>query len=176
MAVDPLLPHNFSISPVEEVCCSFYLNRDRISFSVPAPYPGWGAIRAGIANKIAALPDTSKVTECSLIYRDRFLLNNDEISRFQSRINQDIFHITRVSDTESALIPTAQSPELNACVSSRFEGGDRQAWTLNFVVTTRESCRFDDQDEILSWFDEAHALIHTLFDQIVPAEIVEIIR
>jgi len=174
--MDSPLPHNFSRSPVEEVCCSLTLNRDQVSLTVPAPYPGWGTIRAGISNEIVALQDINEVTGCSLIYRDRFLLNNSNFSHILSRLSQDIFHTTRVSDTESELIPTAHNPELCVCISSRFEGGEQPAWTLVFAVETGESRHFENPDEILSWFDGAHGVIHTLFDQIVPVEIVETIR
>nr|WP_319540265.1 TIGR04255 family protein [uncultured Methanospirillum sp.] len=174
--MDSPLPHNFSRSPVEEVCFSLTINRDQISLTVPAPYPGWGAIRLKIDTEIAALPDTYEVTRCSLIYRDHFLLHSDGFSQVMSGINQDIFHTTRVSGTESELIPVALNHELRARVYSRFDGGEQPAWTLTFAVETGEPHRFEDPDEILSWFDEAHAVIHTLFDQIVPVEIVETIR
>lgn len=123
-----------------------------------------------------ALPNPGEVTGCSLTYRDRLLLNNEDFSQVKSGLNKDIFHLNRVSDTESELIPTDLNPLYQAHVYSRFEGGEQSSWTLTFVVETGESHRFKDLEEIFSWLDEAHAVIHTLFDQIVPTEIVETIR
>jgi len=169
-------PHNFSRSPVEEVCCNLFLNKEVISLTIQSPYPGWELIRTRITDEIAILKGKTGITGCSLKYNDRFFLEMDDYSRIASGINPDVFHKTKISENEYRLTPHGLNSGHRACIRSQHKAGEQPSWILTFVVETGQFLRFDEQADTLSWFDEAHAVIHTLFDQIVPADIVEMIR
>lgn len=170
------LPHNFSRSPVEEVCCSLILITQAIQVTVTPPYPGWGSIRTRLADEIAGLKNLNEVAGCSLQYRDRFLLDTDEFSRVISEMNPDLFHKDQITDTEFMVIPIVQNPEHRISIMMRDEAGDRPSWILIFTLQTCAPFKPQITDDILSWFDKAHAVIHTLFDEIVPEEIIEEIK
>ncbi|HWQ63813.1 MAG TPA: TIGR04255 family protein [Methanospirillum sp.] len=170
------LPHNFSRSPVEEVCCSLVLITEPVSFTIAPPYPGWGSIRNRLTDEIAGLKDVSEVAGCSLQYRDRFLLDTDEFSRVINEIKPDLFHTDLISDKEYLVIPITQWLEHRVCIRTSHETGEQLAWILTFNIQTCAAFRPEKPDDILSWFDKAHAVIHTLFDLIVPEEIIEQIR
>jgi uncharacterized protein (TIGR04255 family) len=170
------LPHNFARSPVEKVCCSLILITEPVSFTIAPPYPGWGSIRNRLTDEIARLKDVSEVAGCSLKYRDRFLLDTDEFSKVINKIKPDLFHTNLISDKEYLVIPIAQCQAQQICIRTSHETGEQPAWILTFNIQTSVVFKPEKPDDILSWFDTAHAIIHTLFDQIVPDEIIKQIR
>ncbi|PWR72640.1 TIGR04255 family protein [Methanospirillum lacunae] len=174
--MNPPLPHNFSRSPVEEVCCSLELITQPILITVAPPYPGWGSIKTRLTDEITGLRDINEVTRCSLQYRDRFLLDEDGFSRIINEIKSDLFHINQITGIEFMIIPIIQRMEHQISVRTRYEVGDHPSWILIFNLQTYTSFKPETPADILSWFDKAHAIIHTLFDQIVPEEIIELIK
>jgi uncharacterized protein (TIGR04255 family) len=170
------LPHNFARSPIEEVCCSLVLVPEPISVTVAPPYPGWESIRNRLADEIAGLKDLNEITGCILQYRDRFLLDANGFSRVINEIKPDLFRTDQITDTEFILIPISQSPEHRINIRTRYEAGEQPSWILVFNFQTCALFKPENPDDILSWFDMAHAVIHTLFDQIVPEEIIEQIK
>lgn len=170
------LPHNFSRSPVEEVYCSLVLITEPTSFIIVPPYPGWGSIRKRLTDEIAELKDVNEVTGCILQYTDRFLLDAAGFSRIINEIKPDLFHTDPISDKEYIVIPIVHDPKHRIYVRTSHETEEQPAWILTFNLQTGAAFRPEKPDDILSWFDTAHGVIHTLFDQIVPEEIIEQIR
>jgi uncharacterized protein (TIGR04255 family) len=169
-------PHNFSRSPVKKVFCSINVDKEQISFTVPAPYPGWKPIQEELTGRAASLSDCRRVTRCILQYTDCFFLETEEFCRIIKNISPDIFHIHQTSGTEYEISLALPDSEFVIIIRSTFTIQKQSKWTLVFTLETVKSHRFSMPDDILSWFDGAHAAIHNLFDQIVPVHIVDLIR
>jgi len=149
---------------------------EQISFTVPAPYPGWKPIQEELTGRAASLSDCRRVTGCTLRYTDCFFLKKEEFYRIMKDINPDIFYIHQTSAIEYEISLVLPDPEFVIIIRSIFTILKQPEWTLVFSLETVKSHRFSMPDDILSWFDEAHAAIHNLFDQIVPVHIVDLIR
>jgi len=172
-------PHSFSRSPVEEVVCRCTLGHDAgsLSLSIPGPYPGWPHIRKMVREMIAGAEDISRIDGCMLQYTDLFpLLSGVTLPGIEDI--EDL--ISRHYDYETSghkivLIPT-NIPGTAGSVISLLNRPGRPGWTLIFSMYTAEPARFTSCDDLLDWFDNARAGIHTLFDIIVPEEFVQALR
>ena len=76
---------------------------------------------------------------------------------------------------EIVLIST-KIPDTTGSVCSIHNRPGKPGWTLIFTMKTEGPARFVSGDSVLTWFDDARAGIHGLFDLIVPEEIVQALR
>jgi hypothetical protein len=174
-------PHSFSRSPVEEVfcCCTCGPGAEPLSLTVPPPYPGWPHIRGRIRDMITGAGEGSLITGCMLRYTDLIpvgegmdLPGAEDIEhllsgRFDCSIDK--------TQTEIVLIST-RIPDTEGSVCSVHPRPGTPGWTLIFTMTTEGPAGFVSGDRVVTWFDDARAEIHQLFDLIVPEEIVKSLR
>ena len=170
--------HNFSRSPVEEVICSLDLedNEPQVSLFVKRPSPGWNRIRDSLADTIATLPDSRRISGCTLRYTDRFLIEEPLYHQITSDIRTDLFNQVHISDTAYEIHLNIPNPTMQVQIRSWYDQGEKPGWILVFTLRSIGKTSGSSYEKILEWFDSAHAEIHILFDQIVPAAIVDLIR
>ncbi|MDD1727778.1 MAG: TIGR04255 family protein [Methanospirillum sp.] len=173
-------PHNFSRSPVEEVFCSLEIedlqdNVPQVSVFVKAPYPGWNKIRDSLAASIATLPDYRRVSGFTLRYTDRFLIKESVYHQITGEIRTDLCNQVQISDTAYEFHLNIPNPAMKVQIRSWYDTNAKPGWILVFTVKSTGNSAGSRCEEILDWFDSAHAEIHILFDQIVPAAIVDLI-
>jgi uncharacterized protein (TIGR04255 family) len=179
--MDPLPPHSFSHSPVEEVFCRCSCGSDAqpLSLTIPPPYPGWPTIRDRIREMIAGAGEIIRITGCMLRYTDlipvvdrKTLPGTEAIEHlFSGKFNCYFDNI----QNEILLIGT-NIPDTAGSVCSIHNSPGKPGWTLIFTMNTEGPARFVSCDSVLKWFDDARAEIHGLFDLIVPEEIVQVLR
>ena len=166
---DPAL-HNFSSSPVEEVFCSFTKDTKGLpdTLVIHAPYPGWETIRGDLQRLISVEPSVATFTRYALRYTDRFHPGDHLSGTFKRDDIQDRIIGTSGDDIEV----TTDIPGTKAFL--RYTPDDTYGHTLTFTFQG-DSSRVS-ADEMMTWFDAAHAGIHILFDLCVPEEIIRILR
>lgn len=174
-------PHSFSRSPVEEVFCQCTLGSgaESLSLTIPPPYPGWPHIREGIRDMIACAGNPSRISGCMLRYTDLLpgapgnnLPGIDTIERLLS----GTFTCSVDTGRDEILLVSTNIPGTAGSVRSMLRTSGTRGWILIFTLITDSPVRFNSCDSVLTWFDDARAEIHGLFDLIVPEEIVRILR
>lgn len=156
----PPKPHNFSHSPVVEVFCSFMFDSGAIiSLSIPAAYPGWGSIQSDIRNIITGIVPDKIITGCVLRYTDEF-------SRKPDSDGVGLGNIPVLKSGESRVDSGLAGSEAFVQIQH-----DEQRSVISFIFTVHnKNLHILSPAEILAWFDEAHTVIHHLFDRMVPGE------
>lgn len=174
-------PHSFSRSPVEEVFCQCSLGSgaESLSLTISSPYPGWPCIRDGIRDMIACAGEASRISGCMLRYTDllpvppgKSLPGTNTIGHLLS----GTFTCSVDTARDEIMLVSTNIPGTAGSVRSIPPGPGIPGWTLIFTLTTEGPARFDSWDSVLTWFDDARAEIHGLFDLIVPEEIVRVLR
>jgi uncharacterized protein (TIGR04255 family) len=156
-------PHNFSQSPVAEVLCRWeFESGSLITLSIPGPYPGWRSIQGDIRRVIAGIIQTKGVVSCMLRYTDEFAFEAGEKdpSAYSSTIAPDAEAWQKAADT----------PKFSAGVEIRTDH-ERKVFEYVFTIQT-DTAWFATEEEIVDWYDAAHAEIHNLFDKVVPSELI----
>lgn len=177
--MDQPLPHSFSHSPVEEVFCrlTFGYGAGSLCLAIQPPYPGWPHIRDRTREMIAGAGDVSRITGCTLRYTD--LIQAIEEATVPG-IKDIAYLLSGRFDCYAAqngiTLFRTNMPGTGGSVCSALNRPGKPGWTLAFTLHTSERVRFDSVDSAIRWFDDARAVIHELFDLIVPDEIVQILR
>jgi hypothetical protein len=171
-------PHSFSRSPVEEVFCRCTCGSDSesLSLTIAPPYPGWPHIRDMIGDMIARAGKISLITGCMLRYTDLIAVvdgknvpGTEDIEHMLSGRFKCFFDNKQ---NEIVLIST-KIPNTAGSVCSIYNRPGKPGWMLIFTMNTEGLPGFVSGDDVLTWFDDARAGIHELFDLIVPEEIVQ---
>lgn len=174
-------PHSFSRSPVEEVFCHCTCGSDvdSLALTIPLPYPGWPHIRDLIREMIAGAGECSRITGCMLRYTDLIpvvdgmnLPGTEAIGRLLSGRYPCYFD----NNQDEIVLISTMIPDTAGSVCSIHNRPGKPGWTLVFTMRTERPAGFVSGDSILTWFDDARAVIHGLFDLIVPEEIVQALR
>lgn len=149
-------PHNFQTSPVVEVLCRWteHTGVER-SCLIPAPYPGWPAILTRIRELLSS-GTTFPVTGCHLRYNDEFSIQPDHAA--------EIF--AEHPNIASSPVMHAHTRILNTSATIRMIQGPTQK-TLSYLFTLQSDDTYTSADELLTWFNRAHAEIHYLFERTV---------
>ncbi len=156
-------PHNFSRSPVAEVFCRWeFESGSIITFSIPGPYPGWRSIQGDIRRVIAGIIQTKGVVSCMLRYTDEF--------SFQAREKDPSAYSSLIAPDAEPWHKAADTPKSTAEVEIRTDHG-RKVFVYVFTIET-DTAWFATEEEIVEWYDAAHAEIHNLFDKLVPPELI----
>jgi len=174
-------PHSFSRSPVEEVFCRCTCGSDAgsLSLTISPPYPGWPHIRDAIRDMVAGAAEISRITGCMLRYTDLIQVvdgknvpGTEDIEDLISRRFDCSF-----DDTQNEIVAVSTKIANTAgSVASIHNMPGKPGWTLVFTMNTEEPAGVVSGDAVLNWFDDARAVIHELFDLIVPGEIVQALR
>ncbi len=173
-------PHAFARSPVQDVTASITV-RDQYSHVVmiPAPYPGWPSIREKIERKASEIDTFSDISGCFIRYRDRFPAWI--ISTLSGRRDPDrwleqcaLGPISTKLGACTLLLPVSEGMT-GSVTSCQIPQGDDD-WLLVFSFFSEQNLIFRSSRDVLDWFDQARAQVHILFDQIVPDEVIPMLR
>jgi uncharacterized protein (TIGR04255 family) len=175
------LSHSFSHSPVEEVFCRCTCGSDTesLSLTIPRPYPGWPDIRDKIRVMIAGAGEISRITGCMLRYTDLIPVADGMTLSGTEALEQllSVKFNCSIDTTQNEIVLISTSvPDTTGAVCSIHNRPGKPGWTLIFTMNTEGPARFVSGDSVVKWFDDARAQIHGLFDLIVPAEIVQVLR
>ena len=81
----------------------------------------------------------------------------------ETRQDEIVFTSTKIPDTKGSVRSTHPQP-------------GKPGWTLVFTMHIERTSGFPDGDSMMTWFDDARAEIHGLFDLIVPGEIMQLLK
>ena len=125
---------------------------------------------------ITGAGDVSRIRGCMLNYTDLLPVARETqvpgigtisdliAGKFRCSINaaqnEIVFTGTGIPNTAGSVRSIANRP-------------GKPGWTLVFCLHTRGPARFATTDGVLQWFDDARAVIHGLFDLVVPGDIVQ---
>lgn len=128
---------------------------------------------------IACAGEASRISGCMLRYTDllpvppgKSLPGTNTIGHLLS----GTFTCSVDTARDEIMLVSTNIPGTAGSVRSIPPGPGIPGWTLIFTLTTEGPARFDSWDSVLTWFDDARAEIHGLFDLIVPEEIVRVLR
>jgi len=174
-------PHSFSRSPVAEVFCRCSLGSDAesLSLAIPQPYPGWPHIRERIRDMIASAGEVSCITGCMLRYTDLLsVARGIDLPGIETigDLLSGKFTCSLDAAQNEIMLTGMNLPHMAGSVCSLVNRPGKPGWTLVFCLHTQGPARFATVDSVLQWFDDARALIHGLFDLIVPEEIVQVLK
>jgi len=173
-------PHAFSRSPVQDVTAGVSIRDQRTHVvMIPAPYPGWPAIRENIENIASRHDEFPDISGCFLRYRDRFpariIRNLSGRSNPELWLDQcDLGPISTEKGVRRLLLPAGKGMTGSVTAFQGSQGDD--GWLLIFSFFSDKDPIFHSSQDVLDWFDQARASIHLLFDQIVPAGILPMLR
>lgn len=173
-------PHNFSRSPVDEVYCACIRSPEgeNLELTIPAPYPGWSRIRDQLSTQIATISDPLRISGCTLRFTDRFpSVRVVPTHDFFRKLMATRIISEQKLDNKSEFKLNSSLPGTMIQIISIGDGQNNVGWTLVFILMSDPgACLFSTHEKIQTWFDEAHAEIHLLFDMMVPPEIIEQVR
>ncbi|KUG15352.1 hypothetical protein ASZ90_014989 [hydrocarbon metagenome] len=173
--------HSFSRSPVEEVfcCCTSGSDAEPRSLTIPPPYPGWPPIRDRIRDMIAGAGEVSRINGCMIRYIDLIPVADEKILpgiEVIERLLSGRFRCSLDNTQNDVVLIRTKIPNTEGSVCSIRNRPGNLGWTLIFSMKTGDPARFVSVDSVVSWFDDARAGIHEIFDCIVPEEIVQSLR
>lgn len=157
-------PHNFQTSPVVEVLCRWTEHTGvEQSCIITAPYPDWPAILTRIRDLLPS--STFPVTGCHLRYIDEFSIQPDHAAEI----------CAEHPDIASSPNMHAQTRIPNTSATIRMIQGPTQK-TLSYLFTLQSDDTYTSADELLTWFNHAHADIHYLFERTVHETFIHELR
>jgi uncharacterized protein (TIGR04255 family) len=171
-------PHSFSHSPIEEVFCRCIgeAGDEVVSLTIPPPYPGWPHIRNRIRDMITGNEEIFPIKGCMIRYTDLIPVSSGKNlpgTAYLADLIYERFDCSYDNSQDDTVLISTKIPNLSGSVCSIHNRPGKPGWTLVFTMNTGGPVRFVAGDGVLIWFDSARAIVHDLFDLIVPAEIVQ---
>lgn len=128
---------------------------------------------------IAGAGDVSRIRGCMLRYTDLLPVAHETDVPGIGTVGDLIagkFRCSIDAARSEIVISGTGIPNTAGSVRTIANRPGKPGWTLVFCLHTRGPAQFATGESVLQWFDDARAVIHGLFDLVVPGEIVQGLR